>query len=103
MNYMIGIFVLLFIAVLVVIKYCKKKSKYILIISLIACYCVIVSIDMNRSNSLKKPIFAQEQNDNLTEANYNGLGYEIQIKKIDGKIESVTMYIFGKVIAASIT
>lgn len=57
---MLGIFILLIIAMLLVIKFCKKTIKIVLsiIIVLVALYCIVISVDMNRVNSLREPIFA---------------------------------------------
>ena len=57
---MLGIFILLIIAMLLVVKFCKKTLKIVLsiIIVLISLYCIIISVDMNRVHSFREPIFA---------------------------------------------
>lgn len=44
---MLGIFILLIIAMLLVVKFCKKTLKIVLsiIIVLISLYCIIISVD----------------------------------------------------------
>ena len=110
MGIMIGIFFLLFIAMFFVTKQCKGKPKIILagLIALIACYFVMLSIDMNMVNSFRKPIFTKHidkmEGDIGATQRHVGLGYKVDIEYFDnGEMESVTMYMFGKVIAASIT
>lgn len=105
---MIGIFVLLIIAMLLVTKYCKKTLKIVLglVIILVTLYCVVLSIDMNRITSLREPIFAKQVNyinGWIDTYDYSGLGYRIEIDKADGQIISVTMYMFDKVIAGVAT
>lgn len=107
---MIGIFILLILAMLLVIKFCKKTLKIVLscIIIFITIYCVMLSIDMNRVYSLKKPIFAVSSElkdyENYSKTTYRGLGYKIEIDTVQNQqIISSTMYMFHKVIAAAIT
>lgn len=108
MKFMIGIFVLLIISMIFVGKYCKKKSLKVnlaIAISLVTFYCVMVSIDMSRTNSFHTPIFTWNLTANVTTAEvlYQGLGYKINIKYYDnGIIEKIEMYMFGKVIAGGI-
>lgn len=106
---MIGIYVLLLLAMLAVIKFSKGKLKVILagLIILITLYCVILDIDRNRVFSNRLPIFAKssELKDyelKSTEV-YKGLGYRIEVDKIsEGKISAITMYLGNKVIAGVI-
>lgn len=66
---MLGIFILLIIAMLLVVKFCKKTLKIVLsiIIVLVLLYCIIISVDMNRVHSFREPIFATiKQEDDLT-------------------------------------
>ena len=110
---MIGIYVLLIIAMLLVIKLCKKTLKIILssIIILVAFYCVIISVDMTRVISLREPIFARptiETDFSMKTKTYQGLGYKVEVvedvtkKGPENRICQVEMYMFNKVIAASI-
>ena len=52
---MIGIFGLLLVAMVLVVKFCKKTLKILLSISIILAtlYCVIISIDINRVESFR--------------------------------------------------
>ncbi len=106
---MLGIFILLIIAMLLVVKFCKKTLKIVLaiIISLVALYCTILSIDRNRVTSFREPIFAVSSElreyENYSKEVYKGLGYRIEIDKVENqKIISSTMYFLNKVIAGAI-
>lgn len=106
---MLGIFILLIIAMLLVVKFCKKTLKIVLsiIIILTTLYCIVISVDMNRVNSFRKPIFAISSElkdyENYSKEVYKGLGYRIEIDKVENqKIISSTMYFFNKVIAGAI-
>ncbi len=106
---MIGIFALLFIAMLLVVKFCKKTLKVILatVISIVTLYCVIISVDMNRTYTMRKPVFAISSElkdyEDYSQEIYKGLGYRIEIKSVKNhKIISSTMYFFNKVIAGAI-
>lgn len=106
---MLGVFVLLIIAMLLVIKFCKKTLKIVLsiIIVLVALYCIIISADMNRVNSFREPIFAivkQEDDFSMKTIIYQRLGYEVKMIKdvTNDKTIKVEMYMFNKCIAGSI-
>ena len=106
---MLGIFILLIIAMLLVVKFCKKTLKIVLsiIIVLISLYCIIISVDMNRVHSFREPIFATiKQEDDLTIKTkiYQGLGYEVKMVKdvTNDKIIKTEMYMFDKVIAGAV-
>ncbi len=106
---MLGIFILLIIAMLLVVKFCKKTLKIVLsiIIILTTLYCIVISVDMNRVNSFREPIFAISSElrdyENYSKEVYKGLGYRIEIDKVENqKIISSTMYFFNKVIAGAI-
>ncbi|MDD4795199.1 MAG: hypothetical protein PHG03_01395 [Bacilli bacterium] len=101
------IFVLLFLGMFLVQKYLKKKYlKYALeiVLILITFYCVLLSVDMSRVNTFRKPIFTWETQscgDGCTI--YRGLGYKSKIKNYNnGIIEEITLSIFGKVIAGGV-
>jgi len=112
---MFGFFVLLIIIIFIitmlsVVMYCKKKMKIILstIIILITLYGVMLTIDMIRVYTLRKPIFVLETNNRSgVKANkvpYQGLGYKVNIEYLeDGNIASITMYMFNRVIAGVTT
>ena len=106
---MLGIFILLIIAMLLVVKFCKKTLKIVLsiIIILTTLYCIVISVDMNRVNSFRESIFAISSElrdyENYSKEVYKGLGYRIEIDKVENqKFISSTMYFFNKVIAGAI-
>ena len=106
---MIGIFGLLVIAMILVVKFCKKTLKIVLsiIIILATIYSVIIFIDINRVESFREPIFAivKQENDLTMETiMYQGLGYEIKLVKdvTNNKIIQMEMYMFNKCIAGAI-
>lgn len=106
---MLGIFILLIIAMLLVVKFCKKTLKIVLtiIIILVTLYCIVISIDMNRVGSFRKPIFAivkQEDDSSMKTIIYQGLGYEVRMIKdiTTDKPIRVEMYMFNKCIAGAI-
>ncbi|MBQ2938539.1 MAG: hypothetical protein IJO57_01130 [Bacilli bacterium] len=106
---MIGIFALLAVAMLLVVKLCKNTLKIVLsiIIILLTLYTVMVSIDINRVESFREPIFAISSElrdyENHSKEVYKGLGYRIEIDRVENqKIISSTMYFFDKVVAGAI-
>ena len=106
---MIGIFGLLVIAMILVVKFCKKTLKIVLsiIIILATIYSVIIFIDINRVESFREPIFAivkQENDLTMKTIMYQGLGYEIKLVKdvTNNKIIQMEMYMFNKGIAGAI-
>ena len=106
---MVGIFGLLLIAMVLVVKFCKKTLKIVLsiIIILATIYSVMISIDINRVESFREPIFAvvKQENDLTTKTiMYQGLGYEVELVKdvTNNKIIQVEMYMFNKCIAGAI-
>ena len=106
---MIGIFGLLVIAMILVVKFCKKTLKMVLsiIIILATIYSVIIFIDINRVESFREPIFAivkQENDLTMKTIMYQGLGYEIKLVKdvTNNKIIQMEMYMFNKCIAGAI-
>lgn len=106
---MLGVFILLIIVMLLVVKFCKKTLKIVLsiIIILVTLYCIIISIDINRVSSFREPIFAivkQEDDSSMKTIIYQGLGYEVRMIKdvTTDKTIQVEMYMFNKCIAGSI-
>jgi len=106
---MIGIFILLFIAMLLVVKFCKKTLKTVLaiIIILATLYSVILSIDINRVGSFREPIFNIGWYEETGLIEYKGIGYRTVVKygytsNDEKKITSIEMYMFGKCIAGAI-
>lgn len=89
----------------------KKYKKILLIIIciIIVCWLAIFTTNYIRSNSLKTPVFAfaAETSDDGGSGTYYGLGYKVEVKKyVDAeygvKVDSVRMFMFGKLISASI-
>lgn len=106
---MIGIFGLLLIAMMLVVKFCKKTLKIVLstIIILATIYSVMVSIDINRVESFREPIFNIGWYEETGLIEYKGLGYRTIVKygyttDDEKKISSIEMYMFGKCIAGAI-
>ena len=106
---MIGIFILLLIAMLLVVKFCKKTLKIVLsiIIILATIYSVMLSIDINRVNSFREPIFNIGWYEETGMIEYKGLGYRTVVKygytaNAEKKISSIEMYMFDKCIAGAI-
>lgn len=106
---MLGIFIFLIIAMLLVIKFCKRTLKIVIsiIIILVTLYCVILSIDINRVNTFREPIFVITKSENdfsMKNIVYQGLGYEVrEIKDITtGETMKIEMYMFNKCIAGAI-
>ena len=112
---MIGIFVLLILLVFVIIKFCKKTLRIILlsVIVLVSLYSSVIAIEMNRVYSLEAPIFCYYVEDGLdgtfegtyterTEIFY-GVGYRIENEiGNDNQVLSSTMYMFNKVLAGAV-
>ena len=106
---MLGIFILLIISMLLVVKFCKKTLKIVLsiIIILVTLYCIVISIEINRVESFREPVFAiVKKEDDLTMKTivYKGLGYEVRMVKdltTDKKIQ-IEIYMIDKVIAGAI-
>lgn len=106
---MIEIFVLLLLAMLLVVKLCTKTIKVVLsvIIVLAALYFVVLSIDINRVENFREPIFNIGHYEETGLIEYQGLGYKTIVKytfTVDDqrKINSIEMYMFDKCIAGAI-
>ncbi len=76
---MIAIFVLLAIALLLVLKICKKTLKTVLAtgIVLASFYCAILSTDINRIENFREPVFTIARNEEAGATEYKGLGYKL--------------------------
>jgi len=103
---MIGIFAFLLLAMVLVVKFCKKPLKIVLsvIIILATIYSVIISIDINRVESFREPIFNIGWYEETGVIQYTGIGYRTVVKygytqNNEKKITSIEMYMFGKCIA----
>jgi len=107
MRLLIIVFVLLLAAMICVVKFCKNKKIKIslaVIILIMTCYSVVLSIDMNRVNSLRVPIFAKENGYMGSMIRYDGLGYKVGLEKDEkGNIIQIQMTMFGRLIAAAIS
>jgi len=103
---MIGVFGLLAVAMLLVIKLCKKTLKKVLSIVIIIAtlYSVVISVDMNRVESFREPIFNISWYEESGLIEYKGLGYRTVVKygyteNDEKKITDIEMYMFDKCIA----
>ncbi len=103
---MIGIFALLLIAMVLVVKFCKKPLKIVLsiIIILATLYSVMISIDISRVESFREPIFNIGNSEETGTIEYKGIGYRTIVKYYytannEKKISSIEMYMFDKCIA----
>ena len=92
-----------------VVRFCKKPLKIALsvIIVLATIYCVVLSIDINRVESFREPIFNIGHYEESGLIEYKGLGYRTVVKygytnDNEQKINSIEMYMFDKYIAGSI-
>ena len=106
---MIGIFLLLLIAMFLVVKFCKKTLKIILSIMIILAtlYSVVISIDINRVESFREPIFNIGWYEETGLIEYKGIGYRTIVRygytaNNEKKINSIEMYMFDKCIAGAI-
>ena len=106
---MIGIFGLLLFAMVLVIKFCKKTLKLVLsiLIILATLYCVIISIDINRVESFREPIFNIGWYEQSGLIEYKGIGYRTIVKygytaDNEKKISNIEMYMFDKCIVGVI-
>jgi hypothetical protein len=92
-------------------KYCKKKILKVSMLSvvvLITLYCVMLLININRTFTLRKPIFTFaseiQDYDNYAKQIYKGLGFKVEIETTENnQIISATMTMFNKVIAGATT
>ena len=106
---MIGIIILLLVAMLLVQKFCKKTIKIFLsiVICLAALYGILFTIDKNRVESFREPIFNIGTYEESGMVEYQGLGYRTIVKyaysENDEKhITSIEMYFFDRCIAGAI-
>lgn len=88
-----------------------RRLVAITLCTLLVLWCGMFITDYVRCGSLKEPIFVVAVDvtaDDGGSGTYQGLGYRVEIEKhIDAEygtcIDSVEMWMFGKVISASIT
>ena len=77
-------FIILLTFMFIVRKYIKKKTlKTVLtiVICLLTIWTIMFTVDINRTNSLKNPIFARENGYMGSMTRYDGLGYKIGLEK----------------------
>ena len=77
------------------------------VIVCITIYCAVLSIDINRVESFREPIFNIGYYEETGLIEYKGLGYRTVVKyayTVDNeqKINSIEMYMFDKCIAGAI-
>jgi hypothetical protein len=101
------LFILLFTSMFLVKKYCKKKPLKItlaIIISLIAIWLAMFSIDFNRTATLREPIFARENGTMGSMTRYDGIGYKIGLEKSadTGEVSQSQMTMLGMFVVRSI-
>ena len=106
---MIGIFALLAVAMVVIVKFCRKTLKLVLsiIVILATLYTIMISIDINRVESFREPIFNISWYEETGLIEYKGLGYKTIVKYVytennEKIINSIEMYMFNKCIAGAI-
>ena len=110
-KYIILIILLKFIILLtfmfIVRKYIKKKTlKTVLtiVICLLTIWTIMFTVDINRTNSLKNPIFARENGYMGSMTRYDGLGYKIGLEK-NANTDQVSygqMTILGRLVAGGV-
>lgn len=105
---MFGIYIILVIAILLTIKFCKKTLKLVLtfILGIAFIYFVMLGGDIQRANNLEEPIFIWKEVSTDDNGSYSakGLLYNVKVRKdIKGNVECVELTIGNKVVAASIT
>lgn len=106
---MTGIFALLFTAMFLVVKYCKKTAKVVLSVMLVLAtvYCAVLAIDINRVESFREPIFYIGYYEETGLIEYKGLGYRTVVRygytaEDEQKINSIEIYMFDRCIAGAI-
>ena len=106
---MIGAIILLLVAMLLVQRFCKKKLRMILLIILCLSllYSIIFTIDKNRVESFREPVFNIGYYEESGMIEYKGLGYRTVVKYVytldeEKRITSIEMYMFDKCIAGAI-
>ena len=99
----ISLFVLLGILLFIVFKYCKHKllrTGLAAVLLLAALYLSILTIDINRVNTLQKPVFAQEFQRFDEIVVYSGIGYKVEliIEDYSGEITHGQLTMFGNLL-----
>ena len=100
-------FIILLIFMFIVRKYIKKKTlKTVLtiVICLLTIWTIMFTVDINRTNSLKNPIFARENGYMGSMTRYDGLGYKIGLEK-NANTDQVSygqMTILGRLVAGGV-
>ena len=106
---MLGIIVLLLVAMILVQSFCKKTLRIILsiVICLATLYGAIFTIDKNRVESFREPIFNIGCYEESGLIEYSGLGYKTVVKygyttDNEKQVTSIEMYMFDQLIAKGI-
>ena len=80
-----------------------------IVIAIVTLYCVILSIDMNRVNNFREPVFVVKLKEtDLTYKTivYQGLGYKVNIERDvtqeNNQIIKIEMYMLNKIIAGAV-
>ncbi|HHX68582.1 MAG TPA: hypothetical protein GX708_11085 [Gallicola sp.] len=100
-------FIILLTFMFIVRKYIKKKTlKTVLtiVICLLTIWTIMFTVDINRTNSLKNPIFARENGYMGSMTRYDGLGYKIGLEK-NANTDQVSygqMTILGRLVAGGV-
>ena len=100
-------FIILLTFMFIVRKYIKKKTlKTVLtiVICLLTIWTIMFTVDINRTNSFKNPIFARENGYMGSMTRYDGLGYKIGLEK-NANTDQVSygqMTILGRLVAGGV-
>ncbi len=100
-------FIILGVFIFLVSRYIKRKPLKIIltiVICLFILWTIIFTIDINRTNSLKEPIFARKNGYMGSMTRYDGLGYKIGLEKDHGTghFSQSQMTILGQFVARAI-
>ena len=100
-------FIILGVLFFILGKHVKKKSFKnisLVVVSLLTLWTIIFTVDINRTNSLKEPIFARENGYMGSMTKYNGLVYKIGLEKnyATKQISQSQMTIWGQLVAGRI-
>lgn len=100
-------FIILGLFMFLIRKYIKHKTlKTVLtiVICLLTIWTIMFTVDINRTNSFKEPIFARENGYMGSMTRYDGLGYKIGLKK-NANTDQVSysqMTILGQLVAGGV-
>ena len=86
-----------------------KRITACLAVAAVLCWSVMFGMDYSRSIHLEKPVFARPVSapDANGRRTYRGIGYRVEVREREvppgSSIEAVEMWMFDRVVAASIT